>query len=426
MATRTASLRGDDADKQAAARRSRRSARAVPETAIGNDPIAERIGVSDEWIVKRTGIRSRHVVAPGERLTDLAAAAGRQALERAELDPAELDLVLVATTTADEILPNAAPLVAHALGASRAGAFDVGAACTGFLSGLATGAALIEAGRAANVLLVGADVMSRITDPDCRQTAPLFADGAGAALLTSAGERAGWVGPVTLGADGGGGAELIVVGREEALIRMQGHETFKHAVARMAQATWDALLLADADIADIDLFVYHQANARILRAVGERLGVDPDRVLECIADYANTSAATLPLALAHAHAEGRLHEGDLVLLGRVRSRVHLGWRGRRVGCRNMSALAKRPRLVERPDETLSTARTARGALRPRLASCDPLTGDLSAHGRQDPSRRRRRRPAREWSRADPCSATRRIPPTWAARSARPTRTRSCV
>lgn len=288
----------------------------VPATVVGNEPIAERIGVDDEWIVKRTGIRSRHFVGPGERVSDLAAEAGRQALERARIAAGELDLVLVATTTSDELLPNAAPLVAHALGASSAGAFDVGAACMGFLSGLAIGAGQIESGRAANVLLIGADAMSRITNPDDRQTAPLFADGAGAALLTPAGDdAAGWIGPVSLGADGGVGAELIVVERDPALIQMQGHETFKHAVARMTQATWDALLLAERDIAEIDLFVYHQANSRILRAVGERLEIGEDRVHDCIANYANTSAATLPLALADAQANGRLHPGDRVLLG---------------------------------------------------------------------------------------------------------------
>jgi 3-oxoacyl-[acyl-carrier-protein] synthase-3 len=285
----------------------------VPATVVPNAPIAERIGVSDEWIVKRTGIRSRHVASASEGLTDLATAAGRAALERAGLPAAELDLVLVATTTPDAMLPNAAPLVAHALGAIRAGAFDVGAACTGFLSGLAIGTAQIESGRARHVLLVGADVMSRITDPDCRQTAALFADGAGAAVL-SATDGAGRIGPVTLGADGAG-ADLIVVGRREALIRMQGQETFKHAVARMTQASREALVLAGLEIDDIDLFVYHQANARILRAVGEQLGLPEDRVVDCISGYANTSAATLPLALAHAQAEGRLSEGDRVLLG---------------------------------------------------------------------------------------------------------------
>ncbi len=289
-------------------------AAAFPPTVVGNGPIADRIGVSDEWIVKRTGIRSRHVAAPGERLADLAAEAGRRALGQAGFEAADLDLVIVATMTADEVTPNAAPLVAHALGAHRAGAFDIGSACTGFLSGLATAAAQIESGRAEHVLLIGAETMSRITDPDDRVTAALFADGAGAALLTGdGGESGGWVGPVALGADGAG-ADLIVVPRRPSLIHMNGPETFTHAVARMTEATHDALLLAGLGLDDIDLFVYHQANARILRTVGERLGVQDDRLLDCIENYANTSAATLPIALAHARAEGRLHDGDRVLL----------------------------------------------------------------------------------------------------------------
>lgn len=285
----------------------------VPDAVVRNDRIAARLGVSDEWIVKRTGIHSRHVAASGERLSDLAAEAGRSALEDAELEADDLDLILVATSTADDLLPNAAPLVAGALGAVRAGAFDVGAACTGFLSGLAIGTAYIESRRARNVLLVGAEMMSRITDPDCRQTAALFGDGAGAVVLSDT-SGSGRIGPITLGADGNGG-ELIVVDRDEALIRMQGHETFKHAVARMGEASLEAVALAGLGLDDIDVFIYHQANARILHALTMQLGLPPDRVLDCIGDYGNTSAATLPLALAHAHAERRLGEGDLVLLG---------------------------------------------------------------------------------------------------------------
>jgi 3-oxoacyl-[acyl-carrier-protein] synthase III len=286
----------------------------LPATILPNGPIADRIGVTDEWIVKRTGIHTRHIAGADERLTDLAAAAGSTALALAGRDPSDIDLVLVATTTADELLPNAAPLVADALGASRAGAIDIGAACTGFLSGLALGTGLIEAGRCATVLLVGADVMSRITDPHCRKTAAVFGDGAGAVVLT-AGDGEGRIGPITLGADGGAGAGLIVVDRREALIRMEGQETFKHAVARMTQATREALLLAELELDHIDLFVYHQANGRILRAVGEQLGVAEERVIDCIGSYGNTSAATLPLALAHALETGRLKPGARVLVG---------------------------------------------------------------------------------------------------------------
>jgi 3-oxoacyl-[acyl-carrier-protein] synthase-3 len=286
----------------------------VPPAVVTNAPIARRLGVTEEWIVQRTGIHSRHVAAPGERLTDLASAAGRAALERAAVAPDDVDLVLVATTTGDELLPNTAPLVAHALGAARAGAADIGAACTGFLSALALACGQIEARRARNVLVIGADVMSRITDHDDRRTAALFADGAGAVLVTEA-DGAGSIGPVTLGADGGAGAQLIRVERDEALIRMQGQETFRHAVARLSEATLQATALAGVGPADIDLFVYHQANGRILRAVGERLGLPAERVIDCIDRFGNTSAATLPLALDVAEADGRLQPGHLVLLG---------------------------------------------------------------------------------------------------------------
>ncbi|HET9074847.1 MAG TPA: beta-ketoacyl-ACP synthase 3 [Solirubrobacteraceae bacterium] len=288
----------------------------LPDTVVSNEPIGARIGVDSAWILKRTGIRSRRIAQPHERITDLCARAGRQALDHAGLDAQDINVVLVATTTADDLLPNAAPLVAGALGAHRAGGIDLGAACTGFLSGLTLGAGMIESGRAETVLLIGADFMSRITDPDCRATAAVFADGAGAAVLTVAqDDRQGLIGPISLGADGVVGADLIRVGREERLIRMQGQETFRHAVARMSQATREALTLSGLVLEDIDLFVYHQANGRILRAVGEQLGIDPERVVDCIADQGNTSAGTLPLALDHALSAGRLHQGDRVLLG---------------------------------------------------------------------------------------------------------------
>jgi 3-oxoacyl-[acyl-carrier-protein] synthase-3 len=286
----------------------------LPAGVVSNGPIADRIGVTDEWIVKRTGISSRHVAAPGERLSDLAADAGRAALEKAGVRARELDLVLVSTSSSDDLLPNAAPLVADALGATRAGAVDVGAACNGFLSALALGAGQIEARRADAVLTVGADLMSRIVDPDCRQTAALFGDGAGAALLTAS-QGPGRIGSLVLGADGAAGARGIVVDRTEAKVRMDGRETFRHAVARMAQATVEALEQAELGLDDVDLFAYHQANGRILRAVGEQLGLPPHRVIDCISALGNTSSATLPLALDHAQAAGRLHAGDRVVLG---------------------------------------------------------------------------------------------------------------
>jgi 3-oxoacyl-[acyl-carrier-protein] synthase-3 len=253
------------------------------------------------------------VAEPEERLTTHAANAAAAALRRAGLAAENVDLVLVATVTADEVMPNAAPLVAHELGAVRAGAFDIGAACTGFLSALAVGTGQIESGRAQNVVVIGADFMSRITDPEDRSTAAVFADGAGAVVLRATVDDAR-VGPIVLGADGAG-ADHIVAGRGDGTIHMRGHETFREAVARLSLATVQAVRAAGERLEDIDLFVYHQANGRILTAVGERIGLPADRVVDCIAEYGNTSAATLPLALAHVDREGRLEPGNRILLG---------------------------------------------------------------------------------------------------------------
>jgi 3-oxoacyl-[acyl-carrier-protein] synthase-3 len=285
----------------------------VPANVVDNAPIAARLGLDDGWIERRTGIRSRHVAELGERVQDLAAQAGRAALERAAIEPADVDLVLVATTTPDDVLPNVAPLVADALGCVRAGGIDVGAACTGFVSALALAAGQVETGRMRNVLVIGADIMTRFLDHDDRQTAALFADGAGA-VLVGATDGESRVAPMTLGADGGA-AELICIAQDERQIRMAGQETFRHAVARLSESTVDAVALAGLTLDDIDLFVYHQANRRILRAVGERLDLPEERIVDCIATYGNTSAATLPIALAVAEEEGRLNRGDRVLLG---------------------------------------------------------------------------------------------------------------
>jgi 3-oxoacyl-[acyl-carrier-protein] synthase-3 len=286
---------------------------AVPERVVANAGVARRLGLSEGWIERRTGVHSRHVAGDGERTESLAVAAGADALARAGTSAADVDLVLVATTTADELLPNAAPLVADRLGAPGAGAIDVGAACTGFLSALALATAQVEAGRACTVLVVGVDVMTRVTDPDDRATAALFGDGAGAAVVTAA--AAGAIGPVVLGADAAAGESLIRIGHEERLIRMAGHETFRNAVDRLGESTVGVLERAGLGLADVDLFVYHQANARILDAVARDLGLDHRRVVDCIAEYGNTSAATLPIALRVALDDGRLRPGMRVLLG---------------------------------------------------------------------------------------------------------------
>ena len=287
----------------------------LPEGRLTNAELAARLGITEEWIVARTGIRERRQARPDERLSDYAARAGAAALRDAGIAASELDLVIVATLTQDELTPNTAPIVADALGAARAGAFDVGAACTAFLTALAQGTAQIESGRADHVLVVGADFVTRITNYEDRRTAPLFADAAGAVVLGVGGadlER-GIVGPIVLGSDGSR-AGLISAAHSDRKITMDGPEVFRHAVTRMSAVTLEAVGQAGLTLADIDLFVYHQANARITRALGERLGLVPERVVDCIELFGNASAATLPVALAAAQADGRLRPGALVLL----------------------------------------------------------------------------------------------------------------
>jgi 3-oxoacyl-[acyl-carrier-protein] synthase III len=314
VARRTQSVLGETTPGHAARAAFHSVAIDVPPVRVTSGELAERLGISEEWILSRTGISERPVAGADERLSDYAARAGAAALERAGISGSELDLVLVATITADEVTPNAAPLVAHALGADRAGAFDVGSACTGFLAAVAAGAAQIESGRARWVLVVGADFITRVVDWEDRKSAPLFSDATGAAVLGPADGEHGVIGPIVLGADGSNG-EKIFIPNPDRKLRMDGPEVYKHAVARMAESTLEALDRARMTVDDIDLFVYHQANARITRALGERLGVEPERVVDCIARYGNSSAATLPLALAFAERDGRLKPGARVVLG---------------------------------------------------------------------------------------------------------------
>jgi len=285
----------------------------LPAARLSTAELARRLDVSDAWIMSRTGVRERPIAGPDERLSDYAARAGLRALQRAGVAPAELDLVIVATMTPDELTPNAAPLVAHALGAAAAGAVDVGAACTGFLSGLALAAAQVESGRAHRVLLIGADFVTRITDWNDKRTAPLFGDGVGAVVVGPAGNGHGAIGPIVLGADGSGGA-AIHAGHVDRKLRMDGPEVYKHAIARLSQATLQAVASVELTLDDVDLFVYHQANARIVRALAEKLELMPDRVVDCIETLGNSSAATLPLGLSVAARDGRLRPGKRVLL----------------------------------------------------------------------------------------------------------------
>jgi 3-oxoacyl-[acyl-carrier-protein] synthase-3 len=285
----------------------------LPDRVVPNGPIAERIGVDAEWIVRRTGIRERRYAAPDERTSDLAVAAARRALVDANLEPADVDLVLVATMTPDELTPNTAPLVADALGISAA-AYDVGAACTGWLSALSTGAALVETGRSETVLVIGAEILSRVTNMDDKRSASLFGDGAGAVVLSAEGEGA--IGPIVLASDGSMG-DTITATHAERLLVMDGHTTFNKAVKVLADSTGDACERAGVTLDEIDMFVYHQANGRILRAVAEKLELPEERVADYVGETGNTSAASIPLTLSLLREDGRLRPGQRLLLSAV-------------------------------------------------------------------------------------------------------------
>jgi 3-oxoacyl-[acyl-carrier-protein] synthase III len=285
-------------------------AAALPELVVDNDQIAAPLGVDSGWIASRTGVRRRRRVTD-ESMVDLSARAGTRALELARMDPSDVDLVLVATFTPDELQPHAAPQVAGRVGARGAAAIDVGAACTGFLSGLSLARAQIESGGSRAVLVVGADILSRVTDYGDRRTAGLFGDGAGAAVIAPG--VSGTIGQIVLRSDARG-ADLIRAERDERLLRMDGRATFRAAVAAMSDVTMEVLSDAGLAVSEIDLFVYHQANSRIIAAIGERLGLPPERVIDCLDEYGNTSAASLPIALSVAAAEGRLRPGGRLLL----------------------------------------------------------------------------------------------------------------
>jgi 3-oxoacyl-[acyl-carrier-protein] synthase-3 len=286
-------------------------ASALPERRVSSAEIGAHLGVDADWIASRTGIDERRHAAPGETLAGLASVAAERALDAAGANAAELDLVLVATSTADERVPTAAPLVAGLIGAERAGTIDIGAACTGFVSALDLAAGAIESGRAESVLVIGAELMSNVLDLDDPRTAGLFGDGAGAAIVTAGG--AGLIGPIQLRADAEN-SRLITASHEENLVRMDGRATFRNAVARLSEITLEVVADAGCGLDEIDLFVFHQANGRILSAVGERLGLEPAKVVDSIAHHGNTSAASIPLALDDAQRDGRLRDGSRVLL----------------------------------------------------------------------------------------------------------------
>lgn len=298
----------------------------VPPRVVTNDELAQRLDTSDTWIRTRTGITQRHVVDPGMTTGDLAVEAGLRALKNAGADGA--DLVIVATTTPDRPCPATAPSVATRIGLTDVPAYDVAAVCSGFVYALQAGTAAITSGFAERVLVIGAESFSTILDPGDRTTSVIFGDGAGAVLLrTGEHDEPGAVLDLHLGSDGsmadlitvrGGGAEERSRGgaprEEDRYFRMEGKSVFFAAVRRMTGSSRTVLERTGWEVSDVDRLVGHQANTRILHAVAEQLGLPPERAVLNIDRVGNTSAASIPLALADAMADGELKAGDRVLL----------------------------------------------------------------------------------------------------------------
>jgi 3-oxoacyl-[acyl-carrier-protein] synthase-3 len=285
---------------------------ALPDYVITNADLEQRLDTNDAWIVRRTGIRERRHLQGDETLADLATRACLLALDDAGRSGSEVDHVIVSTFTPDRVTPGVAPEVAHVIGAERASAVDLNAACAGFLYGLDQAAALVESGRASVVLVCGAEALSRVTDHDDRSTAVLFGDGAGAVVIAG-GELELGIGGFVLGADGAQ-ADLLYAERDERMLRMRGAEVYRHAVRRMVAASREALGRAGKTVDDIDLFVAHQANVRIIEVVSAELGLPPEKVVVNVDRVANTSSASIPLALEQAEREGRLKPGAIVAL----------------------------------------------------------------------------------------------------------------
>jgi 3-oxoacyl-[acyl-carrier-protein] synthase III len=306
---------------------------ALPDRIVTNDHFAGYLETSDEWITSRTGIRERRIGTPDESTGPLAVAAARHALDHAGMDIAEIDVIVVATTTPERPIPSTAAGVAAALGSS-AGAFDLNAACAGFIYGLTVAGGLLETGAAGTVLLVGADTMSRYVDPDDRGTVVLFGDAAGAVVLRGTsrqhGDPAGGAPGGLLACDlvddpeafellmvpAGGSAEpatLDTVRRGRHFLQMDGNEVFRRAVRAVADSVTRTLARAGCKPHEVDLFIPHQANARIIEALLPRVGLTGDRTVQTVDHHGNTSAASVPLALAEAAATGRLDDGSLVV-----------------------------------------------------------------------------------------------------------------
>ena len=299
---------------------------AVPEKLVTNAEMEQRVDTTDAWIVERTGIRERHVAATTDTTASLAIDAGTAAIKNAGITPDAVDLLIVATASPEQPIPHTGAFVGEGLGL-RCGSFDLGAGCAGFVYMLVVGSSLLATGNLDHVLIVGAEILSRIIDPDDRATSILFGDGAAAAVLSRSPDDGPGVLAWDLGCDGsaaglleiraGGSrmpatAETIAAG--EQYLKMQGQEVFRRAVRVVVESARTTLDRAGVAASDVAWFVPHQANIRIIESASTRLGIAADRTIVNIDRYGNTSAASIPLALAEAADDGRLHDGDLVLM----------------------------------------------------------------------------------------------------------------
>ena len=294
----------------------------LPEKVLTNEDIAKMVDTTDAWITARTGIRQRHIAADGETTSDLGTKAAQRALDAAGLTPDDIDLIVMATATPDYTFPATATIVQHKLGITRGAAFDVQAVCSGFVFATATADNFLARGQFERALVIGAETFSRILDWSDRSTCVLFGDGAGAVVLerqerAKAGDRG--IKGIHLRTDGrykdllyvdGGPSTTQTVGH----LRMVGNQVFKHAVGKISESVLASLRQANLAVNDIDWFVPHQANQRILSAVAERLGLEEGKIVSTVATHGNTSAASIPLALDAAVSDGRVKAGDLVLI----------------------------------------------------------------------------------------------------------------
>jgi 3-oxoacyl-[acyl-carrier-protein] synthase-3 len=291
----------------------------VPDRVVTNEELSHYVDTSNEWIMERTGIRERRIAAKEEALSDLALPAARDALAQAGLTGADIDLIIVATVTPDMAFPSTAAIIADALGATDAAAYDLSAGCTGFMYALAQAYGMLAGGLAHRALVIGGDVLSKILDWTDRSTLVLFGDGAGAVVLQSV-PRQGFLG-FELGADGAGGKSLWLPGSgsrffedPERLVKMNGREVFKFATRILVQSAEDILAKCGVTIDDVDLYIPHQANVRIIEHATRKLGVPSEKVVINVDRFGNTSSGSIPLALADALADGRLQPGQLVLM----------------------------------------------------------------------------------------------------------------